>query len=154
MLTERQFARRAGLSVESVRRHRCIPRIGSRLGLGSAYPAFMLDDHGLRVDVAFVALLLRRRVDDLDACDWLVRPTPALADVSPLVWIGDGQSMERVLAALPKPTKTLPAGQERSTEADAIREEWLRFRGDEETPGWTIAWDRLARRTAATPHGI
>lgn len=153
LLTEREFARRAGLTGKSVRRHRCVPRIDSAIGLGAAYPAFMLDENGLRFDVALVTLLLRRRVGDLQACDWLVRRNPRLADRAPLDWIGDGLSLERVVDALPTPSA---ASRERlrAAEVDAIREEWLRFEGDEVTPGWTIAWERVSGASIAAPHGV
>jgi hypothetical protein len=153
LLTEREFARRSGLSARSVRRHACIPRIASPLGLGPAYPAFMLDTGGLRLDVAFVTLLLRRRVPDLVACDWLVRRNTALGGRAPLAWIGSGRPLEAAIEALPVP-ETARAPRQPQSELEAIREEWLRFRGDDPTPGWTIAWDRIARRARATPHGI
>jgi len=113
----------------------------------------MLDDDGLRLDLAFVALLLRRRVGDLQACDWLVRPNPDLGGHAPLSWIGDGRPLEAVVDALPSPPDVSAPTADRG-EADAIREEWLRFRGDEETPGWTVAWDRIATGSSATPHGV
>jgi hypothetical protein len=113
----------------------------------------MLGPDGLRLDVAFVALLLRRRVADLVACDWLVRGNPGLGGRSPLDWIGAGLSLEAAIDALPVPADAPPA-REPQSEIEAIREEWLRFRGDEETPGWTIAWDRVAGRATATPHGV
>ena len=154
LLTEREFARRAGLTRTSVREHRCIPRIGSPIGIGAAYPAFMLDATGLRLDVAFVTLLLRRRVTDLEACDWLVRPHPQLSNLAPLHWIGIGEALEAVIDVLPPPTRSTPDSIPTTAETEAIREEWLRFRGDEETPGWTIAWDRLAGRSMPRPHGV
>lgn len=151
LLTERQFARRAALSPGSVRRHRSIPRVDSPIGVGAAYPAFMLDDHGLRLDVAFIVLLLRRRMTDLEACDWLVRRNGVLGDRPPLDWITDGLALETVIEAM---SASAEGERPASTEVDAIREEWLRFRGDETTPGWTIAWDKIARQSAPTPHGV
>jgi hypothetical protein len=153
LLTERQFARRAGLSRDSVRRHRCVPRVESPIGLGPAYPAFLLDTDGLRLDVAFITLLLRRRVGDLDACDWLVRPNPVIGGATPLHWIDAGLPLEGLMEALPTPQG--PSSERTGTaDVEAIREEWLRFRGDEQTPGWTIAWEQLARTSLATPHGV
>jgi hypothetical protein len=113
----------------------------------------MLDERGLRLDLAFVALLLRRRVGDLEACDWLIRRNPAFGGRSPLAWIGAGLPLEPVIDALPVPPHAPPMRQPES-EVEAIRDEWLRFRGDEKTPGWTIAWDRIARRSTPTPHGV
>lgn len=153
LLTERAFAHRAGLPPGSVRRHRSIPRVDSIIGAEPAYPAFMLDGGGLRMDAAFVALLLRRRVGDLEACDWLVRGNPALGGASPLDWMGRGDRLDAVVDNLPPPSRAMP-GSVRTGEADAIREEWLRFRGEETTPGWTIAWDAVAERAVGTPPGI
>jgi hypothetical protein len=113
----------------------------------------MLDRDGLRLDLALVTLLLRRRVPDLEACDWLVRRNGELGGRTPLDWVGSGLPLEAAIEALPVPASAPPV-REPQSEVEAIREEWLRFRGDEQTPGWTIAWDRIARRDSAAPHGI
>lgn len=153
MLTEREFSRRARLPRADVAAHRGIPRIACSVGVGPAYPAFMLSANGLRLDVAFVALFLRRRVTDLEACDWLVRRNPDLNGLTPLVWIGLLYPLDRVIDCLPPPTRTVP-GSDPTFDVRAMREEWLRYRGEAMTPGLTIPWERLERSTAATPPGI
>lgn len=146
MLTEQRFARSAGMPRLAVRSHRGILRIGCRIGLGAAYPAFQLDEDGLRLDLAFVALLLRRRMSDLDACDWLVRRQPRLGGEVPLEWIGDDRPLERVVGALAQ-------DDELADGSDAVRTEWLRLREVGTSRGWTARWDRVDRR-AAVPPGV
>lgn len=154
MLTERQFAESVGLSRRTVRAHPCIPRVGSSIGVGAAYPAFMLRDGGLRPDLAFVTLFLLRRVSDLEACDWLVRSNPALGGRSPFDWVEDNGPLERVIDCLPPPTRPGPsplhAGDQ---DVSAIRREWLRVRHDG-GPRRAIEWEAIAQRATATPPGV
>lgn len=154
LLTERAFALRAGLSPAAVRRDRCIPRIGSPVGLEAAYPAFMLDESGLRLDAAFIALLLRRRVSDLEACDWLTREHPALGGLSPLAWMARSGDVDDVVGVLPRPTKEMPTSVARSEEVEDMRRQWVQYRGEESSPGWTIDWDRVGRHRTPAPHGV
>lgn len=154
LLTEGQFARRIGRPAWQIRHQPFLLRVSGPISVGPAYPAFLLDGSELRLDVVFLVLLLRRRVTDLEACDWLVRPQGALGNRSPLVWLTAGHSLESVVAALPEPTRPLPAGAARPRR-DEIRRAWLDFKHDQATPGLEIAWDQLARtRKAAYPPGI
>ncbi len=101
-----------------------------------------------------VVLLLRRRVTDLEACDWLVRPQGALGNRSPLVWLTAGHSLKSVVAALPEATRPLPAGAARPGREE-MRRAWLHFKHGQATPGLEVDWDELARtREAAYPLGI
>ena len=145
-LTEGQFARRLGQSAARIRRDPWLLRISGKLAVGPAYPEFQLDGNELRVDVAFIALLLKRRVSDLEACDWLARPTTALEGRSPLQWLDDGGSLRSVIEALPPPTHQIPDASPRA-DLSEVRRAWLDFRSRGTTPGWAIAWDRIARRT-------
>ena len=154
LLTEPQFARRIGRPVRQIRRQPFLLRVSGAISVGPAYPAFLLDGSELRLDLAFVVLLLRRRVTDLEACDWLVRPQGALGNRSPLLWLMAGHSLESVVAVLPEGTRPLPAGVSRPAR-DQIRRAWLEFKHDQATPGWKVAWDQVARgRDDAYPLGI
>jgi len=154
LLTERRFARRIGRSVRQIRRQPFLLRISGPISVGPAYPAFLLDGSELRLDLAFVVLLLRRRVTDLEACDWLVRPQGGLGTRSPLVWLMTGHSLESIVAELPEPTRPLPAGAARPGREE-MRRAWLDFKHGQATPGLEIAWDQLARsREPAYPLGV
>lgn len=154
LLTEGQFARRIGRPTRQIRRQPFLLRIGGPISVGSAYPAFVLNGSELRLDLAFVVLLLRRRMTDLEACDWLVRSQGVLGNRSPLVWLMAGHSLEAVVSVLPEGTRPLPAGVVRPGR-DQIRREWLDFKAHQVTPGVEIPWGRLAReREDAYPLGI
>jgi hypothetical protein len=154
LLTEGQFARRIGRPVWQIRRQPFLLRISGPISVGPAYPAYLLDGSELRLDLAFVVLLLRRRVTDLEACDWLVRPQGALGNRSPLVWLTAGHSLKSVVAALPEATRPLPAGAARPGREE-MRRAWLDFKHGQATPGLEVDWDELARtREAAYPLGI
>ena len=153
-LTEGQFARQLGLKPAQIRRQPWLLRISATLGVQPAYPAFQLDKDELRVDVAFVALLLKRRVSDLEACDWLVRPHESLGRHSPNRWLEGGGSLRSVVDILPEPTRHIPDTAPRA-DLSEIRRAWLDFRSKDATPGWTIAWERIARRAReAHPIGV
>lgn len=139
-LTEAEMAKRCRMSKQTLRRQRCMPRIGGTLSLEPVYPAFMASPSGLRPDIAFVSLLARRRMIDRDRCDWLVRAHSHLGGVAPLAWLRAGLPLEEVVESLPQPPRRV------STPIRSIREEWLRFRGEDDTPGWTVAWEQVARR--------
>lgn len=148
MLTERQFAGRAGMKPRQVRGHRWVLRVSSPIGLGPAYPAFQLDDDGIRLDVAFIALLLRKRMSDLDACDWLTRRHAGLAGESPLAWIIEGLPLERVVAVMPQMNAA-----DGGSAADALRADWLRLGAEGDARGWTVRWERI-ERVVAVPPGV
>lgn len=148
-LTEGQFARRLGLKAAQIRPQPWLLRVSGKLALEPAYPEFQLDGDGLRLDVAFVALLLKRRLRDVEACDWLVRPIEALQGLSPLKWLEDGGSLRSVVETLPEPTRPMPDAAPRADLSD-VRRAWLDFRSKDAAPGWTISWERIARRTRQT----
>ena len=145
-LTESQLARRLGQKTTKIRSDPWLLRISGKLALEPVYPEFQIDGCELRLDVAFVALLLKRRVSDLEACDWLARPTAALEGSSPLQWLQDDGSLRSVVEALPEPTRRLPDAAPRA-DLSELRRAWLDFRNKGTTPGWTIAWERIAQRT-------
>lgn len=122
--------------------------------MGPAYPAFHLDGEGLRLDIAFIALLLRRRVTDLEACDWLVRSNEELGRRSPIGWLNGGGALRILAEVMPMPTRAAPAGG-LETDLGDVRQAWLSLRTEIDTPGRTIAWERIsAGRGEAYPLGV
>lgn len=151
LLTGRQLGRRIGADPRWLRRQEYLLRIDGPAG--PAYPAFQVADHRLRTDVCFMALLLRRRVDDRSACDWLVRPALRIGSVSPLYHLDAGRRLRPLIEALPEPTVDVP---ERGStpDLDRARHTWLEMRAGSESPGWQSAWERIGRATGTSPLGI
>lgn len=101
-LTERQFEQLVHASPGSIRSHPFLLRIAGTLSLGPAYPAFQLDGDIVRADVAWVVTLLKKRMSDLDACDWFVRHNLALGGLAPLEWLDRGLGLEEAARAIPE----------------------------------------------------
>ncbi len=87
----------------SVREHDFLLRIDGLLSLEPVYPAFQLDGDVVRADMAWLVTLLKKSMSDLTACDWIVRPNPALAGLSPLDWLNRGLGLEETARAIPHP---------------------------------------------------
>jgi len=153
MLTLARFAIRIGRSAHWVADQSHLLRIAGPISAGPAYPSFLLDGSTLRLDLCFMGLLLRRRMTDLEGCDWLVRPNPDLGSASPLQWLDSGGGLDRLIDLLPDPTKPLPPGVPRA-ELDDMRRAWPHFLSDGTPPGWAIPWHRVVRRDGAYPVGI
>jgi hypothetical protein len=100
-LTERELERRVHAARGSVRGHDFLLRIGGLLALEPAYPAFQLDGDVVRADMAWLVTLLKKRMSDLTACDWIVRPNPELAGLTPLEWLNRGLALEETARAIP-----------------------------------------------------
>jgi hypothetical protein len=150
MLTEGQVARRLGMTRSSVRSRPFLARVDGRICVGPAYPSWMFGPGGVIPELAFLTWLLRRRMADLDACDWLVRPNCRLDGASPIEWIRLNGSLETAVAALPgSDTETQPR-----PEIEDARRTWLTFRGDSVTPGLSARWEELRRNGSAFPLGV
>jgi len=102
-LTERELERRVHAAHGSVRGHEFLLRIGGLLSLEPAYPAFQLDGEVVRADMAWLVTLLKKHMSDLTACDWIVRPNPELANLTPLEWLNRGLGLEETARAIPHP---------------------------------------------------
>jgi hypothetical protein len=150
-LTGRQLGRQIGAHPRWLCNQEYVLRIDGPVG--PAYPAFQVADDRLRTDVCFMGLLLRRRVDDIAACDWWVRPVPDLGSVSPLVHLDAGRRIQPLIEALPEPTVDVPA-RSSTPDLDRARETWLRMRAESESPSWKIAWERIGRASRTYPLGI
>lgn len=124
--TRRSVARHIGATPAEVVANPHLLRIDSPVSYEEAYPAFQFDEQGIRVDVAVTGLLIRRRVPDDLACDWFFRPNPAASGASPLAWLDNGGTLDRLLEGLPTPARPLP-GAPRADDgiADQV-EAWIR----------------------------
>ena len=100
-LTERQFERRVHAPQGSVRSHGFLLRIDGLLSLEPVYPVFQLEGDVVRTDMAWLVTLLKKRMSDLQACDWIVRRNPVLAGLSPLEWLEQGLDLEETARAIP-----------------------------------------------------
>jgi hypothetical protein len=100
-------------------RRRSLLRIDCPLGLGPAYPAFQFDAGGQTRETAFLTPLLTRRVSHEEAIDWVLRPHPLLAMMSPCQWLLRDGDVRRVIAALPHPSRPVP-GTADVTEAEIL----------------------------------
>ena len=100
-LTERQFERRVHATPGSVRVHDFLLRINGQLSLEPVYPEFQLEGDVVRTDVAWLVTLLKKRMSDLEACDWIVRHNSALAGLTPLDWLDQGRGLEETAQAIP-----------------------------------------------------
>ncbi|HSJ71464.1 MAG TPA: hypothetical protein VLA29_07475 [Acidimicrobiia bacterium] len=63
------------------------------------YFAFQFDGTGIRRDLGRVVQRLHRNYDDVTIADWLARPNPALAHLSPLEWARGGLDPSKLLTA-------------------------------------------------------
>jgi hypothetical protein len=122
-LTDRQVAARIGRPGGF---RRSLLYLGCVVGVGRAYPEFQFDDQAQTREVAFLAPLLTRRVSHEEACDWLLRPQPGLAHLSPIVWLAADRDVQRVIDVLPHPSRPVP-GHAEVTEAEilAFRAPWV-----------------------------
>jgi hypothetical protein len=100
-LTEREFERRVHAVPGSIRTHGFLLRIDGLLSLEPVYPAFQLDGDVVRADVAWLVTLLKKTMSDLGACDWMFRPSDALAGLTPIEWLNRGLGLEETGRAIP-----------------------------------------------------
>jgi len=123
--TTERVARHLGITSAVVTAHPHLLRIGGPLCLEAAYPCLQFEEEGIRMEVAIIGMLAKRRVTDDEVCDWLVRPNPALGGSAPLTWLEVIGSLEPLLMALPQPTRPLPGGAPDEGTREQI-ESWIR----------------------------
>ena len=99
-LTEREFEQRIRAPRGSVRAHDFLLRIDGLLSLEPAYPSFQLEGDVVRSDIVWLATLLKRRMTDIEACDWLLQHNRALGGLTPLSWLDHGLPMEEAVQAM------------------------------------------------------
>ena len=85
----------------SVRDHAFLLRIDGLLSLEPVYPVFQLDGDVVRADMAWLVTLLKRTMNDLDACDWVYRHSDSLAGLTPIEWLNRSLSLEEAARAIP-----------------------------------------------------
>jgi hypothetical protein len=93
--TRDEAARRAVMSTHELQVHPGLIRLGGDW-LEEVYCSFQFNEHGVREDIASVVEILARRLDPGAVADWMVRPNPDLATLSPLNWLNGGRSPETV----------------------------------------------------------
>ncbi len=109
--TRTQVAGLLGTLPAAVAADRTLLRIDGRLSVEEVYPAFQFDGRGMRREVAFLARLLKRRVLDVEACDWLRRPRRAIDGRTPMDWLAMDGDVDRVMRILPAPSRPIPGSE-------------------------------------------
>ncbi len=97
-LTRAAAANRADLRGRALPARPDLLRVTS-IWLPEAYFEFQFGAAGIRPDVAEVVRALKADHNDIAIADWLVRPHPLLATMSPLGWLDAGRSARKVLEA-------------------------------------------------------
>jgi hypothetical protein len=124
-LTAREAEARVGRGLGAC--GRSLLCVSSAIGVGRAFPEFQFGDDGQTREVAFLAPLLTRRVSHEEACDWLLRPNPALTNLSPIAWLAADGDVQRVIDSLPHPSRSAPGID--VTEAEILefktRKQWV-----------------------------
>ena len=108
--TRRQVAAHLGITIGEVRRQPILLRVVGALSVEEVYPSLQFDESGVRREVGFLARLLKRRVTDVEACDWLLRPRRRLDNRSPIAWLAADGDVDRVVRSLPAPSRPVPGG--------------------------------------------
>jgi hypothetical protein len=134
--TRRRVARHLGTPEHEVARLGML-RLDAPTAVEEAYPEFQFDDAGARRDVVLLATLLRRRVDDAAACDWLFRPNGRLHGLPPMQWLAEHGRFEALLEALPVPKGAEVGGRD----LEQARAAWQRMEAGEPA-GLTTPWDK------------
>lgn len=139
----------------AVTAHPHLLRIDGPICLEAAYPCLQFDEDGVRIDVAIISMLVRRRVTDDEVCDWLVRPNPTLAGTAPLTWLEVIGSLEPLLMALPEPTRQHPGGTAADDGTSEQIESWIRRGARSQAPGQrgASAWSDYRERSGGPDPG-
>lgn len=106
--TRTQVARLLGRTPEAIAADETLLRIGGAMTAEEAYPAFQFGNGSVRREVVFLARLLKRRVTDVEACDWLMRPRRSLDGRTPVGWVALDGDVDRVMRILPTPSRPVP----------------------------------------------
>jgi hypothetical protein len=83
-------------------------RIDGPMAVEEVYPAFQFGNGSVRREVVFLSRLLKRRVSDVEACDWLMRPRRSLDGRTPVAWVALDGDVDRVMRILPAPSRPVP----------------------------------------------
>jgi hypothetical protein len=152
--TRAQVARHLAIPQGAVTGHPHLLRLDGPLCYDAAFPCLQFDAEGVRLDVAVVGMLARRRVPDDEVCDWLVRSNPKLGGTAPLQWLDAIRSVQPVLEALPEPSGPLPGRRLAGDEAGERVAGWVR-RQEEAHGRRPIEWNEVRERGGgadADPH--
>ena len=106
--TRRRVATYLGSTPSEVRNHPTLLRIQGALSVEEVYPSFQFGGGAVIREVAFLARLLKRRVTDIEACDWMLRVRRGLDNRTPNAWLAADGDVDRVVRALPEPTRPVP----------------------------------------------
>jgi hypothetical protein len=106
--TRRQVAAYLGATPSEVRRHPTLFRIEGALSAEEVYPSFQFGDGSATREVTFLARLLKRRVTDVEACDWLLRVQRRLDNRTPIAWLAVDGDVDRIVRSLPQPSRPVP----------------------------------------------
>lgn len=150
--TRAQVAHHLAITPDAAASHPHLIRIYGPLCYDAAYPCLQFDEAGVRLDVAVIGLLARRRVPDDLVCDWLVRPNPRLGGASPLTWLDNVGSVQPVLEALPEPTRPLPGRLHPDDAAGEQVASWVR-RAEGSDPLGRAPWSELRERGGGADAG-
>ncbi len=93
--TRGEAARRAVMSPHELLVHPGLLRLGGDW-LEEVYCAYQFNEHGVREDIAAVVEILAPHLDAATITDWMVRPNPRLATLSPLNWLDGNRSLDTV----------------------------------------------------------
>ena len=128
--TRARVAEHMVISPDAVATHPHLLRLEGPLCFDAAYPCLQFDEEGVRLDIAVVGLLARRRVPVDEVCDWLVRPAPGLGGTAPLMWLDVIGSVQPVLEALPEPVGPLPGHLKPDSGTSDQVASWVRHQED------------------------
>lgn len=106
--TRRQAAAYLGLIPGDVRDQRNLLRVVGALSREEVYPSLQFAGGAVRREATFLARLLTRRVTDVEACDWLVRPRRSLDNRTPIDWLARDGDVDRIMGCLPAPSRPIP----------------------------------------------
>jgi hypothetical protein len=143
--TRAQVAGHMAISPGAVASHPHLLRLEGPLCYDAAYPCLQFDDHGVRLDIAVIGMLARRRVPADEVCNWLVRPNPDLGGASPLTWLDLVGSVMPVLEVLPAPWGPFPGMPRPDDGATDQVASWVR-RQEDSGGRQPIEWDEVQAR--------
>ena len=97
--TRSEAAAYLGISTEDLWRRSDVVRIEGRW-LEETYPAVQFADNEVRYEVAAIVEEVGDELPGVAIADWLSRPNPLLAGMTPLAWFDTGLSLQTALTAV------------------------------------------------------